>query len=169
MYNPKEGNPYSYVLNNPLKYNDPTGLLVEGSYNKKTGDLGLTDVDTGDTVSIKAESGGKPYGLPIPNGNYEILDQAKNIDSYRLDAVDSSPRDDIHQPTGRDELRLHKPGNTIGCIAAQTCKGWNKVKSLIENTKTTKVKDNFKPWYQFWSSSKKAEIKKYGTIEVIDE
>ncbi len=45
-------------------------------YDRETGQLTITDRDTGETATGKFESGGKPFGDPIEPGPYEILDQA---------------------------------------------------------------------------------------------
>jgi hypothetical protein len=84
-------NRYAYGNNNPYKFTDPDGREVKAVYDLTTKNLTVTDVKTKNTITIKAVSGGKPFGAPIPAGKYEILDQGRNPDSYRLDAVDSSP------------------------------------------------------------------------------
>jgi RHS repeat-associated protein len=131
---------YNFVRNSPVNQVDVFGLLVTGAFDINTGNLVVTDVDTGETIVLCGESGGKPYGDPLPTGQYELLDHP-DADKFRLDAVDSTPRNDIHEPTGRDEFRLHKPGNTIGCIAAKLeCRDcWDKVRDMIRKTKTENV------------------------------
>jgi RHS repeat-associated protein len=157
---------YGYAEGNPLKNTDPAGLFVTGVYDCKTGRLTMMDTDTGATAQMDAESGGKPFGDPIPDGMWEILEQARRPDFYRLDAWDSTPRDDIHDPTGRDNFRLHKPGRTIGCIAAKDQSGWDGVKSLVDRTRTDKVMDVSAPWWKFWS--RPTPIKRYGNIFVVN-
>lgn len=139
-------NTYAYVGGNPLKYSDRTGLLVDGVYDTETGTLTVTDLDTGETVSLSAVSGGKPFGDPIPEGEYEILDQARNPESFRLDALDEILRNDTHDLTGRDRFRLHEPGRTVGCIAAEDRSKWEQLRDLINKTKTETVNDNATPW-----------------------
>lgn len=150
------------MLNNPVNLIDPWGLLVNAIYNKSTGMLTVTDKDTGVSISAPAESGGKPVGDPIPSGPYEMLDQAKNPDFFRLDAADSNPRNDIHDPTGRNRFRLHGPGATIGCIACKDPAKWDQIKNLINNTNIITVTDNSVPWWKFWGR----DIKKFGELKV---
>jgi RHS repeat-associated protein len=159
-------NTYGYVNNNPLRWIDPLGLFVTVSYDGATGVLILTDQDTGDSVTTQAESGGKPFGDPIPSGTYDILERQGRPDFYRLDKQDSFPFEDVDNVTGRDHFRLHRPGRTIGCIAAKDEQGWKQVDELIKNTKQTDlVPDNFKPWWKFWPS-KQQNLRRYGTLTV---
>ena len=63
---------------------------------------------------------------PIPRGRYKMTSiyDSKNVGprTIFLDAVDSKPGDDIHQPTGRSAFRIHgdsikAPGTASrGCI-----------------------------------------------------
>ena len=77
-------NLFGYVGNNPVNWIDPLGLLVTGIYNEATGILTVMDLDNLETISINAESGGKPFGAPIPVGNYDILEQGRKPDFFRL-------------------------------------------------------------------------------------
>ena len=157
-------NTYVYTSGNPVKWSDRLGLLVDAVYDSKTGLITVTDRNNGQSISISAASGGKPFGKPIPQGKYEILDQARNPESFRIDAWDSLPRNDIHEPTGRDRFRLHEPGRTIGCIAATERDQWNKLRNLINNTTTETVSDNATPWWKPWSPAE--TIVKYGDLIV---
>lgn len=126
----------------------------------------MYDMDSGRYVSIGAESGGKPFGDPLPPGTYDILERAGRPDFYRLDPVDRNPYDDTHEPTGRDHFRLHRPGRTVGCIAAKDWDGWRQLDELIGNTQQTgMVPDNFKPWWKVWPT-KPQYLKRYGQIIV---
>jgi RHS repeat-associated protein len=156
---------YSYVNNNPINALDPSGLLVFAVYYQGTGQLTVTDLDTGETVIINVESGGKPFGDPIPPGTYDILEQQRKPDEFRLDKQDETPYDDVDDATGRNHFRLHHPGRTIGCIAAKDWTGWKQAFNLINNTKTKTVPDNFKPWWKFWSSP--SSLKDFGTLVVV--
>ena len=156
---------YAYVGNSPLNAIDPSGMLVQAIYNKNSGQLTVTDLDTGQTVTINVESGGKPFGDPIPNGTYDILEQQRKPDEFRLDKEDGTPYDDIDDATGRSHFRLHHPGRTIGCIAAKDWNGWNSVFNIISKTKTTLVPDNFKPWWKFWPSQP-SYLRDFGTLLV---
>jgi RHS repeat-associated protein len=156
---------YAYVGNSPLNALDPSGMLVTATYNKSSGQLTVTDSDTGQTVTAGVESGGKPFGDPIPNGTYDILEQQRKPDEFRLDKEDSTPYDDIDDATGRSHFRLHHPGRTIGCIAAKDWTGWNGVFNIISNTRTTMVPDNFRPWWKFWPSQP-SYLRDFGTLVV---
>ena len=171
--------PYLYAGNgyNPINAIDPDGNIVNGSFNKTTGTLTLTDNETGKTVSGQYFSGGKPIGEPIPNGRYEIPAQARKPGFYRLDMIDGNPRNDVAElPDGstRDRLRLHGQGNSTGCITA--CEGTNhsEIVDLLQNTETTTVKDNYDaPFYvdvKNWLFGKDSDtdITKYGELDVTD-
>ncbi|MBS4096802.1 MAG: RHS repeat protein [Sulfuricella sp.] len=159
-------NVYGYAKGNPLSKYDTLGLFVNGDYDLSSGQLTLTDPSSGKTVTIPAESGGKPFGDPISRGEYDILERQGRPDFYRLDKRDSSPYDDTDNDAGRGQYRLHRPGRTTGCIAAKDQKGWKEVDDLIKNTKDTdQVPDNFKPWWKFWQTTP-GSITRYGTITV---
>ena len=158
-------NLYRFVGNNPLRFVDPLGLLVFGTFDIGTGTLALTDEDTGHSVVITAESGGKPFGDPIPVGNYDILDHPKP-DFLRLEPLDDHYGDDKDSATGRTKFRLHKPGRTIGCIAAKEKAPWEKLRDLIRNTKTTTTTVDSKSYNPFAPDTE--TIKKFGDLRVID-
>ena len=157
-------NVYEYARSAVTKFIDPSGLLVQATYCVDTGMLTVYDPDTGESVVTDAESGGKPFGDPLPEGDYEILDRAGDPDMYRLDPKDPNPRDDTHDETGRDHFRLHKPGRTVGCIAAKNQDDWERVKDVLDKTRREEVDDNFKPWFKPWASPEK--IDKYGDLTV---
>ena len=140
-------------------------MVVQAIYKKNSDQLTVIDLDTGQTVNINVESGGKPFGDPIPNGTYDILEQQRKPDEFRLDKEDGTPYDDIDDATGRTHFRLHHPGRTIGCIAAKDWNGWNSVFNIISKTKTTLVPDNFKPWWKFWPSQP-SFLRNFGTLLV---
>jgi len=158
-------NLYGFVGNNPMSFVDPLGLLVFGTFDIGTGTLAFTDEDTGQTVVIKAESGGKPWGDPIPVGNYDVLDHPK-LDFLRLEPLDGHYGDDKDEATGRNKFRLHKPGNTIGCIAAKEKAPWQKLRDLIRSTKTTTTQVDNKSYNPF--APPQETIKKFGELRVID-
>jgi hypothetical protein len=169
--------PYLYVGNkyNPINATDPNGLEVNGTYNKSTGVLSLTDIQTGATASGKFFSGGFLGADPIPSRNFEILERAGRPGFYRLDAVDANPRNDVDDATGRTAFRLHAGTRSLGCITACTQADFDQVADLLNKTSTEKVTDNRQPG--FWSSLKQfflgreesPTIEKYGEIEVVDE
>ena len=156
---------YPYVGDSPLNAIDSSGMLVQAVYNKSSGTLTVTDLDTRQSCTIKAESGGKPFGEPIPNGTYDILEQQRNPAEFRLDKEDGTPYDDFDDATGRSHFRLHHPGRTTGCIAAKDWNGWNCVSNIISKTKTTLVPDNFKPWWKFWPTQP-GYLRNFGTLVV---
>jgi hypothetical protein len=161
-------NLYAYGTSDPVDGIDPTGLLVQAAYDQATGILTVQDESTGANVSILAESGGKPWGDSIPNGTYEILARDGRPGFYRLDSLDANPGDDVDQRTGRSHFRLHHPGRTIGCIAAQTQEGWDQVQTLIDNTNTSTVMDHISPpwWDPFGWFHPDTPITFYGTLTV---
>ena len=128
---------------------------VTANYDKSKGALTVIDDDTGKQITVPVESGGTFGKSPIPNGKYEILDHANNTNSFRLDAIDLHPRDDINQNTGTTHLRLHNygKGRNLGCVGVceennePIGKNWNSINSLISNTKTQQVSDNTQYYY----------------------
>ena len=158
-------NTYAYVHANPIKYTDTLGLLVDAYYNSQKGEVTVRDRDTGQTVTVPATSGGVPFGERLPDGKYEILDRAGNPESFRLDPVDENPRNDRHDPSGRHEFRLHEPGNTTGCIAVDNRDDWERVRDLINNTRTDTVMDRAKP--PWWAPLRRPRpITRYGDLYV---
>lgn len=140
---------YAYASGRPLVHTDPTGRLVAGVYLTSAQQLTLVDVDTGASVTADYSSGGQPTGDPVPAGTWDILEQeARAGEFYRLEHHDDVYGDDIHQPTGRDLFRLHRPGRSIGCITAKTADDWSAVYGLIEatrkGTKTVRSKARFR-------------------------
>jgi hypothetical protein len=135
---------------------------VTAVYDRATGVLTATDMDTGEVVTIKAQSGGKPSGDPIPAGKWDILERGGKSDSFRLDAVDAQRFNDVEDSSGRYGFRLHKPGLTIGCIAAEDLAGWSQLKSLILNTSTTYVPDVA----TYWSGPSRTALTDYGQLTV---
>ncbi|MBU0946940.1 MAG: RHS domain-containing protein [Proteobacteria bacterium] len=165
LVDPQRHNRYVYGLNNPYRYVDPDGREVTSNYDKEKGVVTTTDLDTGTTFTMQAESGGKPYGKAIEAGEYDILNHP-NQDFVRLEAKDKKYGNDIHDSTNRSKFRMHKPGNTVGCIAAKDMKGWVETRDLIRNTSSTTVEVDSKSRNPF--ASKKETIKKFGTLTVTD-
>jgi hypothetical protein len=158
-------NLYVFAKNAPMNHVDLLGLLVSGWYDINTGIMVITDDETKESITLCGESGGKPFGDPIPAGPYEILNHPNN-DFLRLDPVDEIPRNDTHEETGRTYFRLHKPGRTIGCIAAKDeCRDcWERVRDMIRATKTEDVQSIAK---RRWPLPPAIEsIKKFGTLSV---
>ncbi|GHT96521.1 hypothetical protein AGMMS49545_21720 [Betaproteobacteria bacterium] len=182
-YDPKDGrwlskdpieeagglNLYGYVEGNPVNWIDPLGLWVEGTYNLTTNILTLRDREKGTTISGTFISGGAPYGDPIPVGTYDILIRQGRSGFFRLESLDENYGDDMHEKTGRTLLRLHHPGNSIGCITATDWDNWNEIEALINATQTDSVNIVAnRRWYQGWKSPGWHEkLTRYGRITVI--
>ncbi len=154
---------YRYVLNNPVGLTDASGLEVDAIFDKSAGTVTVTDRDSGESASMSAYSGGNPWGDPIPDGNYDILDRGKD-DVFRLEPDDANYGDDTDDATGRTDFRLHGPGRSLGCVTAKDKKEWEKVKNLINKTKTSKATVNSKSRNPF--GPKTETLSKYGTLTV---
>ena len=109
---------------------------VAGTFNRATGQLTLTDQDTGAPFTGKFLSGGIG-GDEIPAGDYSILERGgKN--EFRLEAEDFTFGDDrVDGSGGRGLFRLHGPGITNGCIAACDVETWDALSKFINGTSTT--------------------------------
>jgi hypothetical protein len=119
-----------------LRWIDPLGLFIFGSFNQATGKLYLYDTDTGAEMFADFFSGGRS-GAPAPAGEYDILGHGGREEFYRLEPVDTPYGDDIQQRAGRGQFRLHKPGGSTGCITAKNWADWRKTKSFIDLTRTS--------------------------------
>ncbi|MGO3698508.1 RHS repeat-associated core domain-containing protein, partial [Halomonas sp.] len=156
-------NLYGYV-SNPTGMVDPLGLEVVGTFDVSTGDLVLIDSNTGIETRGVFQSGGKPFGKPIPDGEYDILEHP-DPDFFRLESRDSNYGDDIHEESGRDLFRLHRPGMTIGCIAATDASNWLTVREAVLSTATDSVTVNSKSRNPF--GPRKEQLRRYGRITVM--
>jgi RHS repeat-associated protein len=156
-------NRYAYANNNPYKFVDPDGQEVAAVFDVVAGTLTVTDKDNGNSVTISVFSGGKPWGDPIPDGSYDILEHPK-FDFFRLESKDAHYGDDKDEKSGRNEFRLHKPGNSMGCVTAKKKDEWEKARDIIMATKTTSVEVDSKSRNPF--SPDKEMSKKYGELEV---
>jgi len=116
---------------------------VFAKYNSRTGRLSVRDVQTGKEVSGNFFSGSK-FGDGAAKGDYYILEGTYKDGQprFRLEAVDSVWGDDENNNSGQTLLRLHGPGQSIGCITACDASGWNAVYPLILNTATSVVQVN---------------------------
>uniref|UniRef100_UPI00201224AD RHS repeat-associated core domain-containing protein n=1 Tax=Argonema antarcticum TaxID=2942763 RepID=UPI00201224AD len=128
---------------------------VRGSYDRATGTLILHDL-SGNTPSPLVInglfSGNDPhknnpqfesikYNGPIPGGNYEIFknndDNPTHAGWYRLDRIDSNPRNDRDDDLyGRDGFRLHPGRSSQGCITVplRDTVSWQKIAAMLNGT-----------------------------------
>lgn len=65
------------------------------------------------------------------------------------------------------KLRLHRPGNTTGCIAAMSRCCWDNAKKLIDGTSTFKVDVLSHRTGSSIRGMAKERIKKYGDLKVV--
>jgi uncharacterized protein RhaS with RHS repeats len=142
-----QANLCAYVGNDPVNKHDPDGLEARLIYNGHL--LFGLDFQTRRAFIVRADSGltglqGNQESGPIPKGNYAILDHPKNGSHapwYRLERFDSNYGDDA-TPEGRDRLRLHGPGGTIGCIKICENAGAQQAAGLLSQTSTSQDKVN---------------------------
>jgi hypothetical protein len=149
---------YHYAGNNPVLMKDPNGREVDLDFVVThieetnhgimvSGDLTITDRDTGESKVVRAYSGGlgsdpnDGVSLPIPLGEYDILEIAPR--GYRLEARDSNYGNDVVDGVNPSQglLRLHGPGGTYGCLAVGNVNersdmtDWNSVSQMLGNTR----------------------------------
>ncbi|MCR5313579.1 MAG: hypothetical protein K6E54_08080 [Bacteroidaceae bacterium] len=138
------------------------------------GILTVTDRDSGETISVNAYSGGlgadhtDGVSLPIPLGEYDILEHGRNSEFLRLEAKDSCYGNDqvdgvkISQGT----IRLHYKGLTYGCLSVEMDSGseeYSNFMDLIKGTSTSEVTVRSKSRNPFRT---KEDLTKYGTLSV---
>ncbi|NCS36396.1 MAG: hypothetical protein GPJ14_20095, partial [Microcystis aeruginosa G11-01] len=189
----------------------PSGNIL-AIYDTRKSNLTLSDRETGKSLEVASFSGGGSREVPgsnppryeivdktyindlsranieglgtIPKGRYEIFRiNDKPAYGYRLEAIDSIPRDDIDQNTidpkskrQRSQYRLHAFGNSSGgCITVKNLanpdesensrrKRGDEVRKFIE--RTSKPYDDKSPislWQRLLYGSK---IYKYGELIV---
>jgi hypothetical protein len=179
---------YHYAGNNPVKYVDPDGLEVDAVFEvtrlevkfwgiRAYGNLTITDKDSGESITVKAYSGGSynfssSVSLPIPLGEYDILKMTPN-NGFRLEARDSNYGNDIVDGlnTTQSLLRLHGPGRTFGCLSVANRGDWrgeNGVIAILNKTQTSDVdvaSKSARGLSNFFLGTKETQVK-YGTLKV---
>jgi Protein of unknown function (DUF2778) len=167
-------NAYQAVASNPTNRVDPSGLLVDLTFNIATGEITASDRDTGERVDIPAGcsfSGGDFNGetyKPIPTGTYQILERKPDEDGKRgnwfvLDPFDSKINNDKMDggpESGRGNFRLHPGTVSHGCVTVKNdCRElYDRLHDLLKKTKAETVK--YRPGW--WST----DTPKYGNIIV---
>lgn len=178
---------YTYAGSSPLAKGDPTGLVVKGTFSLSTGELVLVDLDRpNQSYLVYAKSGGRftdantfrpDSSDTIPLGKYDILDH-RDSTWFRLDARDSYPFNDVHEPTGRDVFRLHPGKLSLGCITVNKFSNEgtffeNQVAPMLRNTRPIDVTDfrqktkGFKAYPIRYGDPVRLPTKMFGTLEVI--
>ena len=166
-------NLYGMIGNNPLYGWDELGFEVNATYDKSTGKLTVTDNTSGQTVTADVESGGKPYGQPIPDGSYDILDPVRKDpenngeDFYRLEPKDENYGDDKDEKTNRNNFRLHRPGRTVGCIACKNRKEWEEIQKILTKTQKTPISVKSKSKRPFRKNKPEPNHRR-GTLDVVN-
>ena len=145
-----------------------------------TNTLTVTDVDTKQSVTVQAFTGGsanpdgtinppgKPPLIAAPNGVYFITDNPnptpKSADWYGLLPNDSRLDD---YGGGRSGFRLHEGSVSEGCVTVNKYqtdadKKWQQLRTLINNTKTEQI--DFIAGPHWWNETKK--ITKFGSLTI---
>jgi RHS repeat-associated protein len=179
-----DANLYRYVGNNSINSVDPSGFLVWGVYNRGNKQLILADASRKSApIIVNVFSGTEeakdqpqlesvPDKGPIPKGRYEILEHTVQ-NWYRLDRLDSKPRNDKDDDLyGRGAFRLHPGTLSLGCITIpnNTEKGrddWSKIKNMLDRTETEIVEDNLgRSAFLLSLIGRGRKLKKFGEIFV---
>ncbi|TPQ26258.1 hypothetical protein C2U68_11950 [Methylomonas koyamae] len=181
-------NTYAYVRNNPLRYTDRRGLLVDAVLDTNTNTLTVTDQDTGASVTANAFTGGyanQPYGfvtqtntapfLPAPAGTYYITDNPNfSVAHYQWYGLlrQDNRIDDYFYENGvqRSGARLHPGRLSYGCVTVNSSNSygssgysqWDQINNLISNTSTTAIPYRSGPYP--WNPTE--DITSYGTLTI---
>lgn len=176
----QEGLPTAYL--GPEMY-DPNGVYDDDGNLVMNQVLVIKDVFTGG----ESDPSGITYGnnelqLPIPNGEFEILDYASTKPShsgwYRIDPLDSKPRNDQYdnpdyrnaQGELRENFRLHIGAESWGCITCNgysdnAVKGFKMMSTVLQKTTTSEVRDRLGLLNSL--GLRDTKVKKFGQVKVV--
>ena len=128
-----------------MKYSDPLGLVVNGTFNRTTGSLTLTDPSTGTTVTTSAFSGYPNQYSAAPNGTYSISHFPWLSPNYFAlvhhdgtidDFVDGTPSNYDPNQT-MSNIRLHPGQTSHACVTVPVSSGsnqWQQINNLLNGT-----------------------------------
>ena len=178
-------NLYTYVRNNPLRYTDRLGLLVDAVLDRSSNTLTVTDQDTGASIVVSAFTGGHADAdgtitspgytaeeVSAPNGVYSITDNP-NVKPGHEDwfgVIKKDDRIDDYFADGeniRSGIRLHMGKTSWGCATVNEYSPgsdhhWQRIKDLIGNTSTTTLYFRNGPhWYNGTN-----QLANYGTLTI---
>lgn len=142
-------NTYNYVGQNPFGETDSSGLFVDLIFSRSVNKLYLYDNDHPpnkiDTSLIVDNifTGGKivngafqvTKNADIPLGKYQIYSWG-NKGWFRLDAEDSTPKNDWHDGVNRGFFRLHPGSISEGCVTVDKAypENWRLISQFILTT-----------------------------------
>jgi hypothetical protein len=177
----KDGLPTAYVGPDQYEqggvYDDEGNLAVNQV-------LVIRDVFTGGA----SNSEGITYGnnenqKEVPDGTFEILEYSSSNSShdgwYRLDPLDSSPRNDQYDNPNytnadgnpRSNIRFHIGSESWGCVTCNVfsenaVKGFQVISTVLQTTTTREVRDRL----GFMNSIglRDTRIKKYGEMKIVE-
>ena len=147
----------------PTVYVGPDDYEVGGVYDKD-GNLAVNQVLIVEGVFTGGQSdysgnityGNTPEQIPAPSTTYEILADTDDPGQFRIDALDSRPRNDQYDNNTyrnseggpRAHMRLHDGSLSHGCVTvnnknSQALKGWTVIESILNSTTSSQVRDRY--------------------------
>ncbi len=148
----------------PTAYVSADDYELDGVYDQE-GNLAVNQVlvvpgvfTGGNSQSGEITYGNDEFELPIPTGDYELLEYTSasigHDGWFRVDPYDSSPRNDrydnsMHRNSDGDlrtAFRLHPGSMSFGCVTfnsrdQRSVDGFNMVSQILNNTSTNQVRD----------------------------